>query len=122
MTRSRLRRRTSEIGVRRAFGCTRLRVITDILTENFVITLAGSLIGLFACLIFGSLLFDAVFTGGWFTTYAVKATVSFSSLLNWGMFAYAILFCFILNLLSTGIPAWRASRINPVEAINSSNR
>ncbi len=122
MTRSRLRRRTSEIGVRRAFGCTRLRVITDILIENFVITLAGSVIGLIACLIFGSLLFDAVFSGGWFTTYSAKATVSFSSLLNWGMFAYALIFCFILNLLSTGIPAWRASRVNPVEAINSSNR
>lgn len=122
MTRSRLRRRTSEIGVRRAFGCTRLRVITDILMENFVITLAGSLIGLLACLIFGSLLFDAVFTGELFSTYSSKASVSFSSLLNWGMFAYALLFCFILNLLSTGIPAWRASRVNPVEAINSSNR
>lgn len=125
MTRSRLRRRVSEIGVRRAFGCTRTKVMFDILIENFFITLIGSLIGLLACIIFGSTLFDAIYTGGSFMVFSnvtAVATVGFSSLLNWSMFAYAVLFCFILNLLSTGIPAWRASRVNPVEAILSSNR
>jgi putative ABC transport system permease protein len=29
----------------------------------------------------------------------------------------ALLFCFILNLLSTGIPAWVASRIHIVTAM-----
>lgn len=120
MTRSRLRRRVSEIGVRRAFGCHRSKVIIDILTENFIITIVGGLIGLVLTIIFGSLLYNLVFTTGWFENYSAKATVSVKSLLDWSMFAYALLFCFILNLLSAGIPAWRASRINPVEAINSS--
>lgn len=125
MTRSRLRRRMSEIGVRRAFGCTRAKVMLGILIENFFITLIGSLIGLIACIIFGSTLFDAIYTGGYFMVFSnvnAVATVGLSSLLNWSMFAYAVFFCFILNLLSTGIPAWRASRVNPVEAIQSSNR
>lgn len=119
MTRSRLRRRVSEIGVRRAFGCTRMKVITDILAENFVITLIGGAIGLLLTVVFGSLLFDAIFSPGAWTTYSVQATLTLRSLLDWTMFAYALGFCFLLNLVSTGIPAWRASRINPVEAINS---
>lgn len=119
MTRSRLRRRTGEIGVRRAFGCTRSRVIYDILLENFLITLVGGFIGLMACIIFGSLLFDAIYSAGWFSSFSVPVTVSFGSLFDWRMFAYALLFCFVLNLFSTGIPAWRASRVNPVDAINS---
>lgn len=120
MTRSRLRRRVSEIGVRRAFGCHRSKVITDILVENFFITLIGGVIGLILTIVFGSLLYDLVFTTGWFEHFSAKATVSVRSLLDWSMFAYALLFCFVLNILSSGIPAWRASRINPVEAINSS--
>ena len=32
-------------------------------------------------------------------------------------FLYALLFCFVLNLLSSGIPAWRASRTNIVNAL-----
>ncbi len=119
MTRSRLRRRTGEIGVRRAFGCTRSRVIYDILLENFIVTLIGGIIGLLACFIFGSLLFDAIYSAGYWTRFSVPVTLSFSSLLDWSMFAYALLFCFVLNLISTGFPAWRASRVNPVDAINS---
>lgn len=119
MTRSRLRRRVSEIGVRRAFGCHRSRIVYDIIAENFVITLIGGVIGLLLTVMFGSMLFDAVFTTGWFESYSAKATVSIRALLDWSMFAYALLFCFILNILSSGIPAWRASRVDPVEAINS---
>lgn len=122
MTRSRLRRRTSEIGVRRAFGCTRLRIMSDILIENFVITLIGSILGLIACILIGSLLFDAIYSAGMWTRYSVPVTLNFSSLLDWHILIYAVLFSFILNLLSTGIPAWQASRIKPVEAINFSNR
>ena len=47
MLHSRMRRRISEIGVRRAFGCTRSRIILDIISENFLITLAGGILGLF---------------------------------------------------------------------------
>jgi putative ABC transport system permease protein len=32
-------------------------------------------------------------------------------------FLYALLFCFILNLLNSGIPAWRASKIGIVKAL-----
>ncbi|WP_321517709.1 ABC transporter permease [uncultured Bacteroides sp.] len=34
------------------------------------------------------------------------------------IFLYAFLFCFLLNMLSAGIPAWKASRTNIVNALN----
>ena len=121
MTRSRLRRRVSEIGIRRAFGCTRGRIVADILAENFVITLAGGLSRLLLCIGFGALLFDAIYSTVPWTHYAMPSTLSAGALFDWTLGAYALLFCFILNLISTGVPALRASRINPVEAINQKN-
>lgn len=118
MTRSRLRRRVSEIGIRRAFGCTRMRIVGDILVENMVITLIGGVIGLLLCIGFGALLFDTVYSIGRWNQFAMPATLSAEALFDWSIGAYALLFCFILNLISTGVPALRASRINPVEAIN----
>lgn len=48
-------------------------------------------------------------------------TVDASILVHASTFGWALLFCFILNLLSSGIPAWRASRMNIVEAIGGKN-
>ena len=44
-------------------------------------------------------------------------TVDSSILLHPSTFLYALLFCFVLNLLSSGIPAWRASRTSIVNAL-----
>ena len=122
MTRSRLRRRVSEIGVRRAYGATRGRITMELLLENFCLTLAGGIIGLLLSFIFISCfsnlfvdyieLFDTSQTKGY-------ATPSFSMFFNWGSFLIVLLFCFLLNILSTGIPSWLASRVNPAEAIST---
>lgn len=118
MTQSRIRRRMSETGVRRAFGCSRNRVIADILTENFVLTLAGGLVGLLFTIIFGLFFSEFIFTDN---RLNASFNITLEMLLNWKLFGSALIFCFILNLLSSGIPAWRASRVNPVIAINSRN-
>ena len=46
MTQSRLRQRVSEIGVRRAFGSTRMELIGQIVAENLVMTLLAGVVGL----------------------------------------------------------------------------
>lgn len=112
MTQSRLRRRISEIGVRRAFGCTRSRVVIDILVENFAVTLIGGIIGLIFSVVFAWLLCAATTA-----SYGGHTVVTASMLISWTTLIFALLFCFLLNLLSSGIPAWRASRVNPVEAL-----
>lgn len=118
MTHSRLRRRMTEIGVRRAYGCTRWQIIRDILIENFLITVAGGLLGLILCFFFGIFYSDMIFTE---LATSQSTGLSLSLIFNWQIFAIALIFCFILNILSSGIPAWRASRVDPVAAINSRN-
>lgn len=52
MTGSRIERRLSEMGVRRAFGATRGMLMRQILGENFVFTLLGGVLGLaLSCLL-----------------------------------------------------------------------
>ena len=117
MTQSRLRRRVAEIGVRRAFGCTRMELLGQILGENFIVTLLAGVLGLIISLLFAFLLGDTLFVQDW-TTALNPPVVDASILIHASTFGWALLFCFVLNLLSTGIPAWRASRMNIVEAIN----
>lgn len=123
MTRSRLRRRVAEIGVRRAFGATRMGIIARLLGENLLLTLAGGIIGLILCIIFVAF-FSHLFIsyGGIFGAGEIlSSTPSFKMLLNFKTFGISLFFCLILNLLSSGIPAWKASRINPAGAISGKN-
>lgn len=121
MTRSRLRRRRHEIGVRRAFGATRMEILYDILRENFVLTLFGGILGLILALVAVTLLADMLFEADSWDGASAPLAVTWRMLFHWSTFGWALLFCFLLNLLSAGIPAWHASRINPVEAINQTD-
>lgn len=114
MTRSRLNRRVSEIGVRRAFGATRSRMVTDILVENLAVTLIGGAIGVVFSMAF-AYLFSSIFISAGVPSGTM--ILEPARLLRWSTMAWALLFCFMLNLLSSGLPAWRASRINPVNAL-----
>ena len=119
MTQSRLRRRISEIGVRRAFGATRWNIVWSILGENFVVTLVGGAIGVAFSFIFGAMLFDSIYSVSQWAQFKMPSLLNSDVLFDWTTFAYALLFCFLLNLVSTGVPAWRASRVAPTDAINS---
>ena len=117
MTESRLRGRMSEIGVRRAFGCTRSETMLMILAENLLVTVVAGIIGLVLSVIFAYFVQDYLFVSDIIAMDIPQAKIAISSLLHWSTFIWALVFCFILNLLSTGIPAWRASRANIVESI-----
>lgn len=123
MTQSRLRRRRHEIGVRRAFGATRGSIMRDILAENLVVTLIGGFIGLVLSMLFAWLftafLFEPI--DNW-EGYSAEMTVDFTMIFRWSLFGWTLLFCFILNILSAGIPAWRASRVDPVDALNGDSK
>lgn len=114
MLHSRLRRRVSELGVRRAFGCTRKRIMGDIIVENLIVTVAGGIIG-FAVGVLFALFYDGLYTSP--DDETVRPALSM--LLNWRILLSAFGACFILNILSASVPAWQASRLNPVEAINA---
>lgn len=114
MLQSRLRRRVSELGVRRAFGCTRARIITDIVTENLIVTAMGALAGFILAVAVLSIypgVLDTVYQTG-------DATPPLNAMLNWRVILAALAGCFLLNLISAAVPAWHASRLSPVNAIN----
>lgn len=116
MLHSRMRRRISEIGVRRAFGCTRSRIILDIISENFLITLAGGILGLFLGIIIG-INYSALYDTG--RNIGEGGTPALSMMFNWTILLTALAVCFVLNIISAAVPAWQASRVNVVDAINA---
>lgn len=116
MTQSRLRQRVAEIGVRRAFGSTRLELMGQIIAENLVVTLMAGVVGLLMSVAFAYLGNTVLFAQEFSQTMSPPA-VDASILLHASTFGWALLFCFVLNLLSTGIPAWRASRVGIVNAL-----
>ena len=115
LTQSRMRKRLSEIGVRKAFGANRSVLLKQVLAENLLLTLIGGVAGLlfsyFALWLLSDwLLASALSVGG-------TAAMNASMISPWIFFA-ALAFCLVLNLLSAGIPAVRVARTTIVNALN----
>ena len=117
MTQSRLRQRVSEIGVRRAFGSTRFEIMSQIIAENFIITLMAGVLGLLMSVVFAFAGSSIIFAQE-FNYSTILPEVDITMLLQLDTFLWAFFFCFVLNLLSSGLPAWQASRIGIVNAIS----
>lgn len=113
MTHSRLRRRNEEIGIRRAFGARRGLILRDIFLENLVITLIAGILGLILSVIFGLIWKENIFGA---------SRVDAGMILHWSTFGWALLFCFLLNFISAGLPSWKASRINVVNALGGKTK
>ena len=114
-------RRISEIGVRRAYGAKRSSIVVQLLGENFLITLAGGILGFMVCVLFMLLLSSYFITMVDYSYMSaldgVYSRPTFSMLFQWENFAVAFAVCFVLNILCAFIPAFRASRVEPAVAI-----
>jgi len=90
--------RTREIGILRALGAKRRTVLLTVLYESVMICLIGGVFGiLFA----------------WFLMVGVFGT----SLATPAVIGQAIAVAFVVGIVASLYPAWRATRINPVEAL-----
>lgn len=121
MLNSRLRQRVSEFGIRRAYGCSRLRIITDVLWENMLVTLAGGIVGILLAMILAFMAPAILAPSDMFSPSYSEFHLSLGMILNWRMAGFALLACFILNIISASVPAWRASRVTPIDAISARN-
>ena len=115
ITQSRMRKRMAEIGVRKAFGATRSELLTQVLYENLLQTLLGGLFFSYASVL---LLSDWLLDTGTASMGIGRTFVNAEMMFNPVIFLYAFLACLALNLLSAGIPAWRASRMRIISALN----
>jgi len=107
---SRALERASEIGVRRAFGASRRRLVAQFVLENVVLTLIGGLLAFAATeLAMRALTASAVVPYGDFHV-------------NLRIFGWALAFAVVFGVLSGAWPAWRLSRLHPVDALRGSMR
>lgn len=119
MTQSRLRQRVAETGVRRSFGSTRGNIMWQVLAENLVLTCIAGLVGLLFCVLFALAFGSTLFSASTLMLLNEAPTVDVMMLMHTSTFGYALLFCLILNLLSAGIPAWKASRVSITDALSN---
>lgn len=117
ITLSRMRRRMEEIGIRRAFGATRGELLWQVLVENFVVTLMGGVLGLVLSYVAVLGMRDWLLNTAMSGYYGVDTAVTAGMVLSPFVFVLALLFCMLMNLLSAGIPAYRVSKVNIVDAI-----
>ena len=68
LTQSRMRKRLSEIGVRKAFGANRSVLLKQVLAENLLLTLIGGVAGLLSLI----LLFGCYRIGCWHLHYRLE--------------------------------------------------
>lgn len=103
--------RTQEIGMMRAIGASRPDIFRIILKEAALLTMTGSLTGLFLS-VTGSGLIEA-FVRKVMPYVPGGNMVSFDA----GIALLSIAFISFIGILSGLYPAWKASRISPIEAI-----
>ena len=118
MTLSRMRKRMAEIGVRKAFGATGGELRHQIFFENLLLTLFAGILGLALSYAATFLLNGFLFNNSANAYFSGETTLTPGMLLSPWAFLAAFGFCLLMNILSAGIPAWRASRMNITDAIN----
>jgi putative ABC transport system permease protein len=102
---SRIMDRASEIGVRKAFGASSRTLVGQFVVENLILTLLGSLVGL----VLAALVLPALNASG-FLPYARLA-------LNYRVFLNGLAIALFFGVLSGAYPAWRMSKLHPVQAL-----
>jgi len=94
--------RTREIGIRKAIGAKRRTILLQFLIEAACICLLGGVIGVGIA---------------WLSTLAVKHLLPTTLSLN--IVLMALLVSLLTGLISGFLPAWRAARMNPVDALRN---
>ena len=98
--------RTREIGIKRAIGASRGRIMRELVVEAGAIGLIGGLVGL----ALGTIVVLAANELG-----RSSGTVLFH--LTAGTAGFALAFSTVLGMASGFVPAWNAARLDPVEAL-----
>jgi putative ABC transport system permease protein len=94
--------RTREIGVRKAIGARRREILVQFLIEAAVLTSVGGLLGVLMGSAIGLL---------------VNLISGFPVSLPWWSFALGLGFSASIGIFFGMLPAWRASRLDPIEAL-----
>ena len=107
---SRIMERSSEIGIRKAFGAASRTLVGQFITENVILTLLGGILGFL-----GSVAILNVISESGLIAYA-------NFQMNYKLFLYGLALTLFFGLFSGVYPAWRMSRLHPVDALRGGSR
>ena len=107
---SRIMERASEIGVRKAFGASSWTLVGQFVVENVILTLLGGALGF----VLSRFILQFITGSGWFP-YAEFH-------LNVRVFLGGLGLAVIFGLFSGVYPAWKMSRLHPVQALKGAVR
>jgi putative ABC transport system permease protein len=107
---SRIIERSPEIGVRKAFGASSFHLVGQFILENVILCLIGGLLAFF---------------GAWWLLRMVEhsgLTPYLAITLNYRIGFYAVAIACLFGVVSGALPAWRMSRLHPVQALRGGAR
>jgi ABC-type antimicrobial peptide transport system permease subunit len=96
--------RRKEIGVRRSVGATRADIVAQFLLEAILVASTGGVIGAL---------------GGWGGMQLVTRMQNLSLTLVWKPFAAGILLSMVIGIVFGIYPAWKASKLDPIQVLRS---
>jgi len=94
--------RTREIGLRKAVGAKRRAIMIQFLIETLVLSFIGGMLGIGL---------------GWLISYLVNLSGQITTLVDAGTIVIAFAVTAMVGIFAGLYPAWRASRLSPMEAL-----
>jgi putative ABC transport system permease protein len=105
---SRIMERSSEIGVRKAFGASSRTLVFQFIVENILLTFLGGLIGIILSSVIISI----------FNNSGLIANVHLT--MNVTILFYSVIACLVFGFISGVYPAWRMAGMQVVNALKAS--
>jgi putative ABC transport system permease protein len=97
-----VKERTREIGIRKAIGATRRAILSQFMIEAVTLCQLGALIGASLGVLGG---------------LAISLAMGTSATVPWFWVFLSMAICFGIGLVFGSYPAWRAARLDPIEAL-----
>ena len=94
--------RTREIGIKKAIGASENQIIFEFLSESFIVTCIGSIIGCAVSLII---------------TVILCSLMGIVLSINLGLILFCISLAVAIGLVFSFYPSYKAAKLNPIEAL-----
>ena len=94
--------RTPEIGLKKALGARRRRISAQFLIEAGVLTCLGGILGVLV---------------GIGLAYGISKMSGVPIFISWYIVAATVVFSFVIGMVFGAVPAYRAARLDPIEAL-----
>jgi len=99
-----VKERTNQIGIQKSLGAKNYFILLQFLFEAVFLAVIGGIFGLLIVYVL---------------TFIISSVFSFELILTLGNISLGIIVSGLIGLVSGFVPAWSASRLNPVEAMRS---